>query len=99
MKTVHRSLVMGDEAPSVRLRTRRGALQPLACSSMKLPVPAAQTLFMMERVTRPSRRVVNFESWPPISMMVSTWGFKLHGRPGMGRDLVEDEIRPQDSSR
>ncbi len=41
---------------------------------MKLPVPAAQTLFMTERVTRPSRRVVNFESWPPISMMVSTSG-------------------------
>jgi hypothetical protein len=41
---------------------------------MKLPVPAAHTLFMMEKVTLPFFKVVNFESCPPISMMVSTRG-------------------------
>jgi len=45
-----------------------------ACSSMKLPVPAAQTVFMRQKFTRPVFQVVNFESWPPISMMVSTSG-------------------------
>ena len=75
MKTVHRSLAMGEGHPLVLAPySVRGTSSLRACSSMKLPVPAAQTLFMTERVTRPSRSVVNFESCPPISMMVSTSG-------------------------
>ena len=37
-------------------------------------MPAAHTVFMCEKVTMPSRRVVNFASWPPISMIVSIAG-------------------------
>ena len=37
-------------------------------------MPAAQTVFMCAKVTRPSRSVVNLASCPPISMIVSTSG-------------------------
>ena len=37
-------------------------------------MPAAQTVFMCAKVTRPSCSVVNLASWPPISMIVSTDG-------------------------
>ena len=45
-----------------------------ACSSMKEPVPAAQTLFIWKSTTRPSRTLTYLESWPPISKTVSTCG-------------------------
>ncbi|EKD34759.1 MAG: hypothetical protein ACD_75C02205G0003 [uncultured bacterium] len=75
MKTVHRSLIIG----ALRFSTRSeyastGQPNLAACSSINDPVPAAQTLFIVEKVTRPSFRVVNLASWPPISMIVSTSG-------------------------
>jgi|GEM_PF-5656193 len=45
-----------------------------ACSSRKEPVPAAQALFISKSTITPSFRAMNFESWPPISKMVSTLG-------------------------
>ncbi|OPZ23968.1 MAG: hypothetical protein BWZ01_03010 [Deltaproteobacteria bacterium ADurb.BinA179] len=76
MNTVHRSLDSGEGMPSVLCEySSRGQFIRFACSSRKLPVPAAQTVFMTEKVTRPLFRVVNFESCPPISMIVSTSGF------------------------
>ena len=75
MNTVHLSLTMGDLLPSVLEEyADNGHPSFRACSSIKLPVPAAHTLFIMEKVTLPRFRVVNFESCPPISMMVSTLG-------------------------
>ncbi len=43
-----------------------------ACSSRNEPVPAAQASFMAKSTTMPSCREMNFESWPPISKIVST---------------------------
>ncbi len=45
-----------------------------ACSSRKEPVPAAQILFMAKSLIPPSLTETNLESWPPISMIVSTSG-------------------------
>src|ERR1035441_3251526 len=43
-----------------------------ACSSRKDPVPAAQASFMAKSTTTPFSMEMNFESWPPISKIVST---------------------------
>ena len=45
-----------------------------ACSSTKLPVPAAHTLFIWKSATCPAASPMYFESWPPISNTVSTSG-------------------------
>jgi hypothetical protein len=75
MNTVQRSLAMGDPLPiALDWYSSSGQESLWACSSMKLPVPEAHTVFMAQKVTAPSLRVVNLESWPPISMMVSTAG-------------------------
>ncbi len=37
-------------------------------------MPAAQTLFIMKSTMAPFLRLMNLESWPPISKMVSTVG-------------------------
>ena len=72
MNTVQRSLEMGAGAFIARpAYSERLTPSLTACSSMKLPVPAAQTLFMTEEVTIPFFKVVNFASCPPISMIVS----------------------------
>ena len=47
-----------------------------ACSSRKVPVPAAQTLFISKSTTTPWSSVMYLESWPPISKIVSTSGSK-----------------------
>ncbi len=46
----------------------------LASSCRKLPVPAAQTLFMSKSSGWVLVMETYFESWPPISMIVSTAG-------------------------
>ena len=74
----NRAAVAGDGGRRVHGAVRifgKGTPSLSACSSMKLPVPAAQTLFMTEEVTMPFFMVVNFASWPPISMIVSVSGF------------------------
>ena len=43
-----------------------------ACSSTKLPVPAAHTLFIWKSATWPATRLMYLESCPPISNTVST---------------------------
>jgi hypothetical protein len=45
-----------------------------ACSSRKLPVPAAHTLFISKSTMTPSSMEMYFESCPPISKIVSTAG-------------------------
>jgi len=45
-----------------------------ACSSRNEPVPAAQTLFIVKSTTTPLSMLMNFESCPPISKIVSTVG-------------------------
>src|SRR4030065_504517 len=75
MKTVHRSPMRTgarDEraisANSPWIRTPRRS----ACSSRKEPVPAAHASFIAKSTTTPSSRLMNFESCPPISKIVST---------------------------
>ncbi len=53
-------------SPLIRISSRS------ACSSRKDPVPAAQASFIAKSTTTPSSRLMNFESCPPISKMVST---------------------------
>jgi len=76
---VQRSLESGDCLPSA-LVAYAARLHPslYACSSMKLPVPAAHTLFICEKITLPFFIMVNFESCPPISIIVSTSGCNVH---------------------
>jgi hypothetical protein len=63
MKTVHLSLETGETTPSVLWEYSLSGQSSLkACSSMKLPVPAAQTVFMTDEVTIPSDIVVNLAS-------------------------------------
>ena len=47
-----------------------------AVSSRKLPVPAAQTLFILKSTTNPSLRDVYLASCPPNSKIVSIPGAK-----------------------
>ena len=47
----------------------------------------------------PSRSVVNFASWPPISMIVSTPGSSSYGGAGVRRDLVQHEVGAEDRDR
>ena len=79
MNTVHRS----PSLAGVREASARSPNSPTiempsfsACSSRKLPVPAAQTLFISKSTTTPVLERMNLESWPPISKIVSTSGSK-----------------------
>ena len=67
-----------------------------ACSSRNEPVPAAQASFMAKSTTMPSCRLMNLESWPPISKMVSTCRSMLAadevGAGLVGGDLVVDHV-------
>ncbi len=77
MKTVQRSPnLQGDEAQSALLSNSCLIRMPSrsACSSRNEPVPAAQALFISKSTTAPSLRLMNFESCPPISKIVSTNG-------------------------
>ena len=77
MNTVHCSpQSTGCSAARARRAKSRLMLMPSfsACSSRKLPVPAAQALFMVKSLTRPFSSRTYLESCPPISKMVSTSG-------------------------
>ena len=67
-----------------------------ACSSRNEPVPAAQASFMAKSTTMPSCRLMNLESWPPISKMVSTCrAMRAADEVGaglVGGDLVGDDV-------
>ncbi len=51
-------------------------LRRFDCSSRNEPVPAAQALFILKLLIAPFSIFMNFESCPPISMMVSHSGKK-----------------------
>ena len=77
MKTVHRSPSRpGAREPRAICPNSPTMLIPSfsACSSRKDPVPAAQTLFISKSTITPFWMLMYFESWPPISKMVSTLG-------------------------
>ncbi|OQA08171.1 MAG: hypothetical protein BWY66_01108 [bacterium ADurb.Bin374] len=77
MYTVQRSVSLnGVFAASARLSYSPAMSMPslLAVSSRKLPVPAAQTLFMRKSTTKAWLSDVYFASWPPSSKIVSTSG-------------------------
>ena len=77
MNTVQRSPNLhGDSAWNARSSNSCLMLMPSrsACSSRNDPVPAAQALFISKSTTAPSRRLIYFESCPPISKIVSTVG-------------------------
>ena len=67
-----------------------------ACSSRNEPVPAAQASFMAKSTTMPSCRLMNLESWPPISKIVSHLLADLAadevGAGLVGGDLVGDDV-------
>ena len=68
-----------------------------ACSSRKEPVPAAQASFMAKSTTTPSSRLMNLESCPPISKMVSGIAVDVlaadeGGARLVGGDLVVDGV-------
>src|SRR5512147_2146834 len=77
MNTVqHSPNLQGDPAQKARLSNSCLILMPSrsACSSKNEPVPAAQALFISKSTTAPFARLMNLESCPPISKMVSTEG-------------------------
>ena len=45
----------------------------MACHSKKAPVPAAQTEFILKSLIIESSKIINFESCPPISIIVLTF--------------------------
>ena len=51
-----------------------GTFNLCAWWSRKLPVPAAQTVFIAKSVTIPSRKIIILLSCPPISKIVCTFG-------------------------
>ncbi len=55
-------------------------------------MPAAQTLFIMKSTMAPCFRLMNLESWPPISKMVSTVGVDGRGGGGLGGDFVAHHV-------
>ncbi len=77
IKTVHRSPIdVGAAHPSASSLNSPFMDMPIlsACSSRNEPVPAAQTLFISKSTTTPFFNAIYFESWPPISNIVSTVG-------------------------
>ena len=58
-----------------RQNSSSGSSMARAVASRKRPVPAAHLSFMTKFTTPPaSSRWMTFESWPPMSMMVSASG-------------------------
>ncbi len=55
-------------------------------------MPAAQTLFIMKSTMAPLLRLMNLESWPPISKMVSTSGSMAAAAVGLRGDFVAHHV-------
>ena len=74
MKTVHRSpnLIGCSELNASSANSPFMFIPSFsACSSRNDPVPAAQASFMVKSTTTSSCMLINLESWPPISNIVS----------------------------
>ena len=74
IKTVHLSPRLTGLSPESAISPHFSISIPIFfdCSSINDPVPAAHILFMAKSTTTPFLRLINFESCPPISKIVST---------------------------
>ena len=99
MKTVQRSASCtgAGEASATASNSSTMSTPSLAASSCrKLPVPAAQTLFMSKSTACRCSRRMYLASCPPISKIVSHLGVGRDGAAGVRRDLVDDQVRGEE---